>query len=268
MRHPSPIVNFRPLRDRNLIISCIIISCSYGVLYGSSTQLPAMLEALFGYDAFHAGLVMSPAGFFTIVAIIVVGALLSRGVDARWLICTGLVIVAAGNFWMSQLNLDISPGEVVWPRVVMVAGLGFVFAPINVAAYLYIPRSLRGAAIGLMSLLRNEGGSVGTSMGQTISERREIFHALRLNENLGPLNPAVNSYVAQAQPGFLQQTGDPAAAHQMTWQSLENLREQQASALAYFDCFLIFAVVSVALAFLVLLMRRSVAEKGAHVAAE
>jgi MFS transporter, DHA2 family, multidrug resistance protein len=268
MRHPSPIVNFRPLRDRNLIISCIIISCSYGVLYGSSTQLPAMLEALFGYDAFHAGLVMSPAGFFTIMAIIVVGALLSRGVDARWLICTGLVIVAAGNFWMSQLNLDISPGEVVWPRVVMVAGLGFVFAPINVAAYLYIPRSLRGAAIGLMSLLRNEGGSVGTSMGQTISERREIFHALRLNENLGPLNPAVNSYVAQAQPGFLQQTGDPAAAHQMTWQSLENLREQQASALAYFDCFLIFAVASVVLAFLVLLMRRSVAEKGAHVAAE
>jgi MFS transporter, DHA2 family, multidrug resistance protein len=268
IRHPNPIVNFRPLRDRNLAISCIIISCAYGVLYGSSTQLPAMLEALFGYDAFHAGLVLSPAGIFTILAIIVAGALLGRGLDARWLIGAGLLIVAAGNFWMSQLNLDISPGQVVWPRVVMVAGLGFVFAPINVAAYLYIPPSLRGAAIGLMSLLRNEGGSVGTSMGQTITERREIFHALRLNENLDPLNPAVNSYAAQAQPGFLQQTGDPGAAQQMTLQSLDNLRTQQASALAYFDCFLIFAVVSVALAFLVLLMKRSVAEKGAHIAAE
>ena len=52
-----------------------------------------------------------------------------------------------------------------------------------------------------MALLRNEGGSVGTSVGQTITERREIFHALRLNENLDPLNPAANSYVAQAQPG-------------------------------------------------------------------
>jgi MFS transporter, DHA2 family, multidrug resistance protein len=169
---------------------------------------------------------------------------------------------------MSQLNLAISPGQVVWPRVVMVTGLGLVFAPINVAAYLYIPRSLRGAAVGLMSLLGNEGGSVGTSMGQTITERREIFHALRLNEHLDPLNPAVNSYIEQAQPGFLQQTGDTASAQQMAWQSLENLREQQASALAYFDCLLIFAVVSVALAFLVLLMKSSVAEKGAHVAAE
>jgi DHA2 family multidrug resistance protein len=105
-------------------------------------------------------------------------------------------------------------------------------------------------------------------MGQTITERRAIFHALRLNDNLDPLNPAVNSYVAQAQPGFLQQTGDPTAAQQRTWQSLDNLRHQQASALSYFDCFLIFAVVAVALAFLVLLMKRSVAEKGAHVAGE
>jgi len=104
------------------------------VLYGSSTLLPSLLESLFGYDAFHAGLVLSPAGVFTILAIIIVGALLGRCLDARWLIGAGLLILAAGNFWMSQLNLDIAPWQVVWPRVVMVAGLGLVFAPLNVAA--------------------------------------------------------------------------------------------------------------------------------------
>ena len=127
---------------------------------------------------------------------------------------------------------------------------------------------MRGAAVSLFALLRNEGGSFGTSIGQTITERREIFHALRLNENLDRLNPAVHSYLGQVQQGFLQQRGDLAAAHQMALQSLEDLREQQASALAYFDAFLIFAVVAVVLAFLVLLMKRSVAGKGAHLAAE
>jgi MFS transporter, DHA2 family, multidrug resistance protein len=267
-RHASPIVNFRPLRERNFAMSCIIIFCAFGVLYGSSTLLPGMLEALFGYDAFHAGLVMSPAGVFTILAIIIVGALLGRGFDARWLIATGLLIVATGNFWMSRMNLDIAPEQVVWARVVMVAGLGLVFAPLNVAAFLYTPRTLRGAAVGLLALLRNEGGSVGTSLGQTLTERREIFHNLRLGENLDPLNPALNSYIAETQAGYLQQTGDPAAAQQMAWQSLENLREHQASAFAYFDAFLIFAVVAVTLAFLVLFMKRSVAAKGAHIAAE
>ncbi len=86
-----------------------------------------------------------------------------------------------------------------------------------------------------------------------------VFHAFRT---------AVNSYLAQVQPNYLQQTGDPVAAKQMALQSLDNLRQQQASALAYFDTFLVFAVLAVALTFLVLLMKRSVAERGAHVAAE
>jgi MFS transporter, DHA2 family, multidrug resistance protein len=268
LRHASPIVNFRPLSERNFAFCALIIFLAYAVLYGTSTLLPALLETLFGYDAFHAGLVMSPSGVAAVLALIVVGALLGRRLDARWLIAAGLLILAAGNFWMSQLNLDISPWQAVWPRVVMIAGLGMIFAPLNVAAYLYIPLALRGAAVGLFALLRNEGGSFGTSMGQTIVERREIFHALRLNENLDRLNPAVHSYFGQVQPGFLQQTGDAAAAHQMALQSLEDLREQQASALAYFDAFLIFAVVAVVLAFLVLLMKRSAAKKGEHIAAE
>ena len=152
--------------------------------------------------------------------------------------------------------------------VVMISGLGMTFAPLNVAAFLYIPRNLRAAAVGLFALLRNEGGSVGTSVGQTITERREIFHALRINENLDPLNPAVNSFFSQADAAFLQQTGDQAAAHQMALQSLENLREQQASALSYLDAFLIFSAVALGLAFLVPLMKRSAAQKGQHVAAE
>ena len=71
-----------------------------------------------------------------------------------------------------------------------------------------------------------------------------------------------------AQARFLQQTGDPAAAQQLAWQALENLRHQQASALAYFDCFWLFAVVMLAVMVVVFLMKRSVAEKGVRVGGE
>src|SRR5439155_7899497 len=120
----------------------------------------------------------------------------------------------------------------------------------------------------LLALLRNEGGSVGTSLAQTIQQRRDQFHSLRLGENLDPLNPAVNSYVDQTQRVFLQQSGDPVAANQMALQSLANLREQQSSSLAYFDVFFIFAVVAVALIVLVFFMKPSIAVKDAHLAAE
>jgi MFS transporter, DHA2 family, multidrug resistance protein len=154
------------------------------------------------------------------------------------------------------------------PRVVLIAGLGMAFAPINVAAFLYTPRHMRAAAVGLFALLRNEGGSFGTSMAQTFRVRRDQFHTWRVGEFLDPLNPEVNSYLERTQAYFLQQTGDASLAKHMALQSLADLRAQQSLSLAYFDLFFIAAVLAVSLAFLVLLMKRSVAEKGAHIGAE
>ena len=268
LRISNPLINFRTLAEQNFRWSCIIIFCAFGVLYANTTTLPTLLQSLFGYDATTSGLVLAPAGLFAIMGLVFAGVLMSRGVDARYFMAVGLITMGIGNYWTSQLTLEISPWQVVWPRVVVIAGLSMTFAPLNVAAFLYIPKELRGAAVGLLALLRNEGGSVGTSIAQTIHERREQFHTLRLGENLDLLNPAVNSFLEQAQSYFLQLTGDAAAAKQMAVQLLENLRQQQASAFAYFDIFFVFAAISAPLVALVFMMKRSVAQKGAHVAAE
>jgi DHA2 family multidrug resistance protein len=143
-----------------------------------------------------------------------------------------------------------------------------LFAPINVAAFRYTPQHLRGAAVGLFALLRNEGGSVGMSIGKIIEQRREQFHLARVGENLSPLNPKVQSFFNQGQAYYIQRTGDPARSQQMTLRSLADLREQQAASLAYFDVFWLFAVLSLGLVLLVLLMKRSVAEKGELIGGE
>ena len=113
-----------------------------------------------------------------------------------------------------------------------------------------------------------EGGSVGVSLSQTFQERRDQFHTLRLGEFLDPFNPAVASFLKQAQAFFLQQTGDPVAAQQLAWHALENLRQQQASSLAFFDTFWMMAVLTFAAAFCVFFLKRSVAEKGSHAGPE
>jgi DHA2 family multidrug resistance protein len=105
-------------------------------------------------------------------------------------------------------------------------------------------------------------------MAQTIQERRLQSHTSRVDEFLDPLNPHVNNFLDQARAFFFQQTGDAAGSQQRAVQALENLRQQQAESLSWFDVFWVAAVLGVALAFLVLLMKRSVAEKGAHAGAE
>jgi DHA2 family multidrug resistance protein len=264
----NPIVNLRVLGERNLAASCIIIFCAYAVLYGASTSLPGLLQSLFGYDAYVSGLVQSPAGIFSILMLLVVGTLIGRGLDTRWLIALGLLVMAIGCYWMALMNLYISPWQVVWPRVVMICGLSMVFAPLNVAAFKYTPLRLRGSAVGLFALLRNEGGSVGTSIAQTMEQRREQFHLSRLTDTIGQLKPQVQGFLSQGQTVFMQRTGDPVRSKLDSLQRLSDLRQQQGASLAYFDVFFLCAVVGVALVFLVLLMKRSVAEKGEHVGGE
>jgi len=268
LRIENPVVNFRPLGERNLAASCVIIFCAYGVLYGASTSLPGLLQSLFGYDAYVSGLVQSPSGVFSILMLLAIGTLLGRGIDARWPIAAGLVVMAAGCYWMALMNLQISPSVVVWPRVVMICGLSMIFAPLSVAAFKYTPKHLLGAAVGLFALVRNEGGSVGTSMAQTVEQRRLQFHLSRVDEHLDPFNPSVASFLEHAREFFFQRTGDAAGSQQRAVQALDNLRQQQAASLAYFDVFWMCAVLGVALVPLVLLMKRSVAEKGAHIGAE
>jgi MFS transporter, DHA2 family, multidrug resistance protein len=268
LRIDSPIINFRVLGERNLAVSCIVIFSAFAVLYCGSIGLPALLQTFFGYDALAAGLILSPGGISSISALVVVGFLLGRGADARWLIAAGLVVVALSNYWLAYMNLQISPWQAIGPRMVLTGGLGLIFAPINLAAFKYTPRHLRGAAVGMLALLRNEGGSVGTSMTQIVQERRDQFHTSRVGEFLDPLNPAVNSFLDQARALYFQQTGDSAASQQMALGRLEELRQQQAGSLAYFDVFFLAAMLGLVLVPLVLLMKRSVAEKGEHVGAE
>ncbi|HEX4124860.1 MAG TPA: hypothetical protein VHY37_09070, partial [Tepidisphaeraceae bacterium] len=99
-------------------------------------------------------------------------------------------------------------------------------------------------------------------------ERRLQFHTLRLNEWLDPFNPAVTQFCQQAKAFFIQQTGDPVTAGKMALQVLSDQLQQQAASLSYFDVFWSAAAISILLVALVLLMRRSVAEKGEHIGAE
>jgi len=268
MRTAHPIVDFRCLGERNFAVCCVIFFCAFGVVYCASMTLPKLLQSLFGYDALVSGLAMSPSGVSSMAAMIVAGILLGKQFDARWLMAAGLAAMALGNYWMVRMNLQVSFGHVIWPRMLLTLGLGLLFAPASVAAYKYVPPHLRGAAVGLFSLLRTEGGSVGTSMSQTILVPRQQFHLSRLGENLSPLNHHVSTFLDQSQQFFMQRTGDPLRSHLLGVQALDNLRQEQAASLAFFDIFWVCAVVSAALVLLVLLMKRSVAEPGERISAE
>ena len=116
-----------------------------------------------------------------------------------------------------------------------------IFVPLNTAAYLYLSPEQRLRATGLFNLLRNEGGSVGTSVSQTLLERRDQFHLARLRRIADPAQPALSTQLDQLTAYFQRLTGDPAAARSMAWRRSTERGRRQALSLAYFDCFYVFA---------------------------
>src|SRR5947209_5804491 len=167
IRHPDPIVNVRLLGERNFLACGAIIYLSFAVLYGANVNLPQMLQELLGYDAFRAGLIMSPGAFFTMAIMPVVGFLIGRKVDTRFIIPVGLVAVSVASFWMTQYTMAASPWALNLPRCLQMAGVGCLFVPLNNSAYLYLPPRQINNATGLFNMLRNEGGSLGIAIVST-----------------------------------------------------------------------------------------------------
>jgi DHA2 family multidrug resistance protein len=267
-RHPAPVLDLRPFRDRNFAAAGVIAYVAFAITYASMVLLPGMLQALFGYNAVWSGLVMSPAGIFSIPTMALVGYAIGKKVDARTIVVIGSCLMAAGAYWYSTMNLQVSPGQLVWPRVVQQVGTSALFAPLSVAAFLYLPKEWRGPAAGIFAALRNEGGSAGTTLGKVLVTRRTPLHTERLVENLNPFNPTFEEAARSLQSGFYQVTGDPEGSRTMAYYAIDQVRLQQSTAMAYLDAFWLFAVAALALIPLALLMRRSVAEEGTHIGAE
>jgi DHA2 family multidrug resistance protein len=264
LRHPNPIINLRLLKDRNFLFCGIVIFFAFAVLYGSTVLLPQMLQTLMGYSATMAGLVLSPAGLFTIIEMPIIGILLARKVDARWLIMAGLLIVALASFWMSCLNIQVAPSQVIWPRIVQTLGAGLLWVPINTAAYLYVPKEQTNNASGLFNLIRNEGSSIGVSVVTTFLQRNSQFHQNFLVGHINSFNPLATN--ALQQMGQLGGTGDSVAASRRGLARVYETVQAQALTLSYLDMFRLFAVASLVVVPVVLLMRRSVAQGGAMAA--
>jgi MFS transporter, DHA2 family, multidrug resistance protein len=105
-------------------------------------------------------------------------------------------------------------------------------------------------------------------MGKTLVQRRLPLHTDRLGEALNTLNPDFNGGLEAGQQFFFGLTGDPVGSRQMALRAIDSLRQREASAMAYLDGFWLFAMPSLAIIPLALLMRRSVAEPGQHIGAE
>jgi DHA2 family multidrug resistance protein len=141
-----------------------------------------------------------------------------------------------------RIDLQISFSAATWLRIAQVIGLGFLFVPITLVAYIGISPEKNNAVAGIINFMRNMGSSVGTSLVTTLIARRSQFHQGRLVENARVDNPNfINSANGLAQ--HLANSGlGRHEAHLQAYARIYQSLQAQAASLAYIDTFMVLSV--------------------------
>jgi DHA2 family multidrug resistance protein len=264
LRQPEPLVDLRLFTQRNYSMATFMMFAMGVILYGTTVLLPILVQTLMGYTAQWAGLVLSPGGLITLFVMPLVGRLLGI-FQPRWLVVCGLVILGFGMFRLSELSLETGFWTFVSVWTFSRAGMPFLFVPINVMAFAYVPREKTNSATGLINLTRNMGGSVGISLVTAAQSRLAQVSQSTLASNVTAMNPIYASRLQHLQGVLLAAGSSPAQAAQQAQAMLYNEVLRQSAMVSYVDVFRILAWVCVALIPLMFFMKPIKARAGSSV---
>ena len=121
LRTPEPIVDLRVFLNRNFWVGTGMTAILMGGMYSALTMLPLFLQTLLGYTSQNAGLATAPRGIGAMIAMPIVGILMSY-VDGRWLMSLGVAVRCGIHDDVRQPDARRCHGEYrlaqypIWPR--------------------------------------------------------------------------------------------------------------------------------------------------------
>jgi MFS transporter, DHA2 family, multidrug resistance protein len=241
-----PFVNLVLFKDRNFASGNIIMFLVSVVILASTALLPTMLQLVLNYPVVTAGFLMTPRGIGTVLSMLLVGKISNR-IDTRFLMLAGF-IVSAYCFWLPA-GWSIQMG---WQPIAIAGfgqgfGLGLIFVPLSLTTFGTLAAQYRSEATALFSLVRNVGGSIGISIAENYLARSTQVDHQAIAAQVTPFNDALRAPGVSAFWNLHSTAGLSALNFEIT---------QQATMMAYLNCFILMAVICAAMIPLLLIMRQ------------
>jgi DHA2 family multidrug resistance protein len=231
--------------DRNMLSAILMMLLVGLVLLSSSALLAPYLQKLSGYSVRSAGLEMAPRGFGTMAAMMICGRIGTK-IDVRLQMLVGIVLLVLSLYWMTLWTPDVSSNWIITVIVIQGAGIGLVFMPLQLIAFATLSPALRGDGAAAMSLTRNIGMAIGTSVTSAIVTQMSQYEHAVLSYFVTPFAHVFTS-------GAFASI-DPTTAQGA--QRMNEMIDRQASIIGYGDAFKALMLSSIPCVFLLFLMRK------------
>lgn len=189
------------------------------------------------------------------IAMPIAGKLVNK-VNPRGLLVFGIAVASYSVHLMAKFNLLASFESILWPRIVLGIGMGFLFIPLNTLAMSGIKNEEMGNATSIFNLLRNLGGSFGVAVVTTLLAQRAQFHQSHLAEHLTPFDRNLQQALPQISQLLRERGLTPSLSETGNLGAIYNQLLRQASMLSFNDVFYLLSVMMVLILPLVLLMKK------------
>jgi len=160
----TPIVSMQLFRNRQFVSGALIIGVLMLGMNGIVFSLPVFLQSVKNLDAFHTGLALLPMSIMLLI-VSPAAATLTKRISPKHLVQMGLALDVVALF---VLRASLSPGmDVKWliPGLVLYGtGQGMVMSQINNLMLSAVPVREAGEASGVGNTFRQVGSALGAAI--------------------------------------------------------------------------------------------------------
>jgi EmrB/QacA subfamily drug resistance transporter len=168
-RAPQPLLPPRVIADRNRGGAYLTMLIASAGMFGIFLFLTYYLQQTLGFTPVLTGLAFLPMVACLMISSVTSNIVLMPRTGPRPLAPAGMLLAAGGLAWLTRIGVHSSYATAVLPALLIIgAGLGLVFAPaFNTGTFGVAPRDA-GVASATVNTGQQLGGSVGTSLLNTI----------------------------------------------------------------------------------------------------
>ncbi|MGB8004310.1 MAG: MFS transporter, partial [Gaiellaceae bacterium] len=167
-RVSDPLMPFHIFRVRTVTGANVVGLLLGAVLFANFFLLTLYVQNVLGYSALKTGVTFVATAGTAVVAAGVAQALTTK-LGPKPVIAVGLLLLAGGMIWYSQIPVHGSYASDLLPGYLMVGvGIAFAFVPVSIAALAGVAEREAGLASGLINTSQQIGGAIGVAVASTI----------------------------------------------------------------------------------------------------
>ncbi|MDT5224234.1 MAG: hypothetical protein QOG19_1641 [Mycobacterium sp.] len=242
LRRPQPLLDIRLFGHPNFGTGAAAITVIFLATFALVFLVVQYMQQIMGYSALVAAVALSPMGL-PLLTLSTLSSWYVPKLGLRVVVFVSMALISVGYLCMCTLDVDSSYLEVLWPLMVVAAGIGLCTAPTTSAIMSAAPDRKQGVASAVNDATREVGGALGIALAGSILAGS---YSHRIASALGDYPEPVRGPAADSLSKAL------AVANQLGPQGLQLAdRSKEAFVAASHSSYAVLAIIVAVLAFII-----------------